>query len=252
MFPQPLAAAVNAQTKALSMKLSIVNRLYLTVIALLLFAASPSADCLAADKDDNAPIYLDEPTAAPPPTKVRQADRMQKYKDDKVRVEYQVDQLSDDTRRNNGKYVEYYRDGQKFQEGTFQDGAYAGQWSYWHPNGQLCKTITFTDGEPDGRWEVFRPDGTRLSRQSYTKGLRHGTWTTYQKDGETLMVEVTFENGKLHGKRITYNEAGQQRQEMNFQDGQLDGPMIEWDDSGKKTAETTFKKGKRTSPITKY
>lgn len=228
------------------------KHLWFPMIAAALLAASPAGLGLAAENDADAPVYLNEPSVPPPPTKVRKLKRKQNYKDDNVRVEYEVVQLSDDTLMNEGKYVEYYRDGQKFQEGTFEDGAYAGQWTFWHPNGQVCKTITFNDGEPDGQWEVFRPDGTRLSRQSYSKGLRHGTWVTYQKDGETPMMEVTFEQGKLQGKRVTYNEKGQKRQEMNFLDGKLHGPMIEWDDNGKKTAETTFDNGKRSSPITRY
>jgi antitoxin component YwqK of YwqJK toxin-antitoxin module len=234
------------------MKSKLFKRLGFPVIAAGLLVAFPAAVSLAAKESDDAPVYLNEPHVPPPPTKVRTTVRKQKYNDNSVRVEYEVVQLSDDTQMNEGKYVEYYRGGQKFQEGTFQDGAYAGQWTYWHSNGQVCKTITFTDGKPDGQWEVYRPDGTRLSRQSYTKGLRHGTWITSGKDGETPMLEVTYDQGKLHGKRVSYNDKGQKRQEMNFQNGLLHGVMIEWDDNGKKTAETVFENGKRSGPITRY
>lgn len=234
------------------MRSNVFQQLWLPMIAATLFVAFPAAIGLAADEGDDAPVYLDEPHVPPPPKPVRKLDRKQKYKDDSMRVEYEVVQLSDDTQRNDGKYVEYYRDGQKFQEGTFKDGAYAGEWTYWHPNGQVCKTITFKNGEPDGQWDIFRPDGTRKARQSYTNGRRHGLWTTYGKDGETPMVEVTFDQGKLHGKRTTYNEQGQKRQEMNFRNGKLHGPMVEWDDNGKKTAETVFENGTRAGPITRY
>lgn len=234
------------------MKMIVTRRVVVIAIVVGSGVFSPLAlnQAWAAAEDNH--VYLEEPATPPPATQVRQLDRKQNYADDTLRVEYQVIQLSDDTQRNHGKYVEYYRDGKKFQEGTFENGAYAGEWSYWHPNGQLCKTITFVDGAPDGQWDVLRADGTKSARQSYAKGLRQGTWTMYYPDGDSPMVEVSYNAGKLEGKRLTYNNAGQVRQEMNFVDNQLDGPMIEWDDSGKKTAETMFQKGKRIAPIKRF
>ena len=109
-------------------------------VLLVLLIAAPTAVCLAAEDSTEAPVYLDESPQPPPPRKVRYQKRIQKYSEDTVRLEYQVLLMSDDTLVNDGPYVEYYRDGQKFQEGTFKRGAYDGQWTYWHPNGQIPLT----------------------------------------------------------------------------------------------------------------
>ncbi|MCH8839568.1 MAG: hypothetical protein IH831_02610, partial [Planctomycetes bacterium] len=138
-------------------------------VLLVLLISAPTTVCLAvedvAEDSADVPVYLDEPPQSPPPRKVRHHNRKRKYKDDSVRLEYQVLQMSDDTLVYDGTYTEYYRDGQKFQEGTFKRGAYDGQWTYWHPNGQICKSITFKNGRPHGQGEVFRSDGTRRATQ---------------------------------------------------------------------------------------
>ncbi len=225
-------------------------------VLLVLLIVAPTAVCLAAEdaaeNSADAPVYLDESPQPPPPRGVRHQKRIQKYRDETVRLEYQVLLMSDDTLVNDGTYIEYYRDGQKFQEGTFKHGAYDGQWTYWHPNGQICKSITFKNGRPDGQWEVFRSDGTRRATQGYEDGVRHGKWLSYYENGEQPMVQFTFDHGKINGTRVSYYENGQIKQEIHYQDNKMHGLMTEYDESGKKTAEAMFEKGKLKGTITRY
>ena len=221
-------------------------------VLLVLLIATQGAVCLAAEDSADAPVYLDESPQPPPPRKVRHQKRIQKYRDDTVRLEHQVLIMSDDTLVNDGAYIEYYRDGQKFREGTFKRGSYDGQWTFWHPNGQICKSITFKNGKPHGQWEVFRSDGTRLAEQGYVDGVRHGKWLSYYKNGEQPMVQLIFDHGTINGTRVSYYENGQIKQEINVQDGKLHGLMTEYDESGKKTAEAMFEKGNREGPVTRY
>ncbi len=190
-------------------------------------------------------IYLDEPEPVPPPTIVqRQKSFEEKYPDDTIRVQRDLLRLSNDRVVNDGAYVEFYRDGQKFTQGTYKMGVHHGEWKFWHPNGQLCKSTTFKDGLPGGEWEVFRSDGTRQASKSYFDGKRHGKWVRYYEDGEKAKVVESYKKGKLHGTRSSYYANGQKRQDVNFKSGVLHGLMVEWNESGEKTTEVPFEEGK--------
>ena len=209
------------------------GRLLASNVAVAQDAATPKA----------APIYLDEPTPVPEPSVAQEGPVNEKYDDGKPRVDRQVRILSDNQVVNHGKYTEYYRNGQKFTEGNFDNGVHEGPWSYWHDNGQLAKTITYKQGAPDGQWEVFRADGTLQSKKGYKAGQRDGSWKIYFEDGKTPKIEQTYTAGKLEGPRKTFFASGKPRQESNFTDGLLDGPMTEWDESGRKVGEAKFEKG---------
>jgi len=212
----------------------------------------PAGVCLADEEGKEAPVYLDQPPQPPPPRPVRRVNQKDTYKDESVHLEYQAVQMSDDTLVNDGPYVEYYRGGQKFQEGTFKQGSYEGVWTYWHPNGQICKSVTFKNCKPDGEFEVFRSDGTRLAKRSYEDGTRHGKWISYFDDGEQPMVEYNFDHGVFSDVRTSYYENGQKRQEIHFKDGKRHGPMIEYDETGKKTAEAMFEDGQLKGEVIRY
>lgn len=197
-------------------------------------------------------VYLDEPEVDPPPRESRRQKVEDKYDNGKVRFERNVSILSDDTYVNDGQYIEYYPDGQKFCEGNYVKGVMEGEWNYWHPNGELCKTITLKKGKPDGAFEVHRADGTLEGKQSFNDGVRDGEWITYYEDGKTPKVKAVIADGKVTGERTTYYANGQLRQQANFTEGQLDGVMVEYEESGKKIAEATFKDGKVQGQVERF
>ena len=194
-------------------------------------------------KDDGA-IYLEEPEPVPSPTVVSRLKDESKYADESVRIQREVLRLSDDRIVNDGAYVEYYPDGQKFCEGSFHMGVHNGQWQYWHPNGHPCKTVQFQKGQPEGDWEVFRQDGTRLASKGYRNGMRHGRWIRYFDDGEKIQTEENYDHGQLQGLRISYYPNGSKRQEANFKDSKLHGTMTGWNEQGEKISEIPFVDGK--------
>ncbi|MEM9657935.1 MAG: toxin-antitoxin system YwqK family antitoxin, partial [Planctomycetota bacterium] len=183
-------------------------------LVLIAFSCDAALRVPVAAAQDDAP-YLKEPSPVPPPMVVRRAKLPEKYPGGAIRVEREVIQMSDNQLINHGTYVEYYRNGKKFAEGTYEQGVHDGQWSFWHENGQLCKVVQFDDGKPSGQWDVFRPDGTLMSKKSYRDGERHGKWITYFDD-EKVRIELTYRNGQLDGKRVAYHPNGQKRQEVTF------------------------------------
>jgi len=198
-------------------------------------------------------IYLDEPEPVPPPTVVQRQKAVEnQYPDGTLRIQRDLLKLSNDRIVNDGTFIEFYRDGQKFTEGTYKMGIHSGTWKFWHANGQLCKSTTFKNGLPDGQWDVFRIDGSRRTSKSYSGGKRDGKWIRYFEDGENILAEELYEMGKLHGTRISYYANGKKRQESNFKAGLLHGMMTEWNEAGEKLAEVPFKEGKVDGKVTRW
>jgi antitoxin component YwqK of YwqJK toxin-antitoxin module len=214
--------------------------------------AAPSVIAQESATPAEEAVYLDEPTAAPEPAEVGQGPVKEEYEPGKVRVERIVKKLSDDTFVNHGKYIEYYRNGQKFAEGDYENGVHEGPWSYWHENGQLSKTLTFSKGQPNGQWEVSRADGTLLARRGYKNGKRDGDWVLYQEDGKTPSIEQTYVDGKLNGKVTVYFKSGKPRIETFFKDNLREGKVTEWDESGRKVGEAEYAGGKLNGKLIRY
>jgi len=226
------------------MKLS--KPLAFSFLVVLAAGISASVDIQEVDAQEAKPaqIYLDEPEPEPPPTIVRNDTKKENYDADTRRLEREVAYLSNDQVVNHGKYVEFYRDGQKYSAGTYDMGLHVGQWQYWHPNGQICKTVSFKVGKPDGKWDVFRVDGSLESIKSYENGLRHGSWHIFFEDGKQYKVELTYNQGKVEGERKIYYSNGQVRQQIPYEDGLMHGTATNWNEEGKKVSEMQFKKGK--------
>ncbi len=219
---------------------------------LVVLVAGFSVHALAQGATDQEPIYLDELEREPAAKIVKQETVKSKYEDDAPRMEAEIVRLSNDRTTNHGKYVEYYRNGKKYAEGSFGMGVHVGQWKYWYPNGQLCKAVTFKVGKPHGSWEVYRPDGSKKALKSYDDGMRDGKWISYFESSEQPMVELTYEKGKIVGERITYFENGQIRQQIPFEDGVMHGMVVDWDENGKKVSEIKFEQGKPVGKARKF
>ncbi len=225
------------------MKQSALSTLVVAAACIVMQVVS-NVELQAQDNADSSGTYLVEQREPPPAKEVRRRKVEQKYSDETPRLRYEVVQLSDDTFVNDGRYIEYYRDGQIFQQGTFKDGGYEGEWTYWHPNGQVCKKITYKSSLPQGSWEVFRKDGTKSEIQAYDEGKRDGQWIFFYPNGEDVMLELNYDAGRLEGKRISYYKNGQKKQEIDLKAGKMDGTFTEWDEAGKKRLERKFKEGR--------
>lgn len=246
------ALAVERQRRFTRMSCSLRSFASLGLAAALIVIHGAAASAQETKPAAKEQVLLDEPVPAPEPTIVRQGPSVDKYEDGKTRVERQVIQLSDNQIVNHGKFTEYYRNGEKFSEGNYENGVLVGEWSYWHENGQLAKKVSFKNGVPDGTWDTFREDGTLSAKKSYKDGLRQGTWTLYYDDGKTVKVEQNYVDGKTDGPVKTYYADGKPRQVSSYKAGALDGKMEEWNDQGDKVAEATFKAGKLDGKLTRW
>lgn len=224
----------------------------LLTLFLMLLSLSWNAPYSFAQAASDEPIYLEEPEPEPEARASKRQPVTSKYDDESPKVQRQVVKLSDGRILNDGKYIEYYRGGQKYKEGTYKMGVFEGDWKYWYPNGQLCKSISYKKGKADGQWEVFNEEGVRTVQQGYRNGKRHGKWTIYHEGGEVPGSEISYDNGVPVGERISYYKSGKVRQTVSLKDGKLHGKMVEFNEDGNKIAEVTFKDGKPEGEVVRF
>ena len=70
----------------------------------------------------------------------------------------------------NGKWLEWYPEGQQKTQLSFASGKRDGECSEWHPNGQLRWRATFREGQPDGNWDEWEPDGLHVGHREFEAG----------------------------------------------------------------------------------
>ena len=70
-----------------------------------------------------------------------------------------------------GKYVSYYKNGQKAYKGNFKDGKEEGLHISWHSNGQKWSEGSFKDGKEDGTRTKWNENGQKVSEKIYKDGV---------------------------------------------------------------------------------
>lgn len=234
-----------------------------TLCAAMLVCAALSVAALAANESATSgkiepydyqknPIFLDEPEAPPPASRVEKRVDSGKYDDGQVRYEREIVRYSDNHFVADGYYREFYPNGQKFAEGQYKNGRQEGTWTYWYDNGQINRKANYKNGQPDGSWEIYNTDGAIIAKRGFKNGRRDGTWVVYDDTGKQQLHEEQYADGKADGVWKVWNASGQQRSQMTFRAGKKDGPAAEWDDEGNPRAQVNFKDGKFDGTATLY
>ena len=93
------------------------------------------------------------------------------------------------------KIMNWYKNGQKKEEGTYKDGKQDGLWTSWYKNGQKMYEGAYKDGKADGKWTRWYEDGQKMET-TYKDGYEDGKWTIWDKNGKKSS-EGTYKDGKM-------------------------------------------------------
>jgi len=198
------------------------------------------------------PIFLDEEEQVAEPVIMRKETLTENFKDGKIRIEREIAHFSDNHFEADGKYKEYYPNGQVFVEGQYRRGRQDGEWTFYFDNGKLNRKAKFNNGKPDGPREIFRADGTLSSKRGFADGLRDGEWITYDSTGKIPLAEEHYDKGKENGVWKYWYPNGKQKQELSLKQGARHGVTVEWDDKGEKRFEANFTEGKLDGTATRW
>ncbi len=130
-----------------------------------------------------------------------------------------------------GKWKEYYPNGELRAEGEYLDARRLGDWVFYHQNGKVEQKGKFLKGaKPSGTWTWYYESGNLLREEKFTAGLEDGAMTEYNDSGRVI-AQGAYLDGEKEG--FWFSEDGDVREEGNFKNGQKDG---QW--------KTTYKNGK--------
>ena len=169
----------------------------------------------------------------------------------------------------NGKYTEYYKNGQIKIQGSYKEGKRDGEFKAFLKNGKSAGSVIYKDGKIIKSTLVkamkdnasFSPvtdiyykleDSHTLRKVDYENGLLK-TYFIYNKDGipdgesveyyEEGSIEsiVHFRNNIVEGLTITYYENGNIDEEVNYKNNKMNGEAKSYDENGKLNGRTIFK-----------
>ena len=115
----------------------------------------------------------------------------------------------------------------KYQSGnveteTYQDGdTFVTKHYYNGKNAYVKELIYLKDGVKEVKY--FTEKGVLSKMDHFVEDKRHGQEIKYfiSKANDTIKSTKSYENGKLHGEKITYNEAGEVIKREMFAHGKL-------------------------------
>ena len=95
-----------------------------------------------------------------------------------------------------GLYIFWHENGQKWMEITYKDGKHDGLWTEWYKNGQKTWEGTWKDGEKDGFWTEWYENGQKDEEGTFKAGQKDGLWTFWYENGQKIQEE-TYKDGNM-------------------------------------------------------
>lgn len=141
----------------------------------------------------------------------------------------------DDQGQRHGLWKKYYDNSKQLRyEGKFEHGKEVGKFKFYCEDCKdqpiAVKSFNVKDGTAEV--EYFSPKGKLMSKGKMKGDERVGEWITFHKDGKTPMVQESFKNGKLEGKKTTFYPNGKITEEAEYKDGIKDGKNFYYSPEG--------------------
>lgn len=95
-----------------------------------------------------------------------------------------------------GKYISFYENGNKKEEGFYKLNEREGPWKRWYCNGLLKKKEFYKAGEKEGTWLTWCENGRLKKETSYISGAINGVWKEWYCSGQ--LKNVGYYNAKIN------------------------------------------------------
>ena len=191
------------------------------------------------------------------------------YSDGKLAYILELKLLKGKTPIPNGKYIEYYKNGQVKVQGNNKEGKRDGEFKAFLRNGKSAGSVIYKDGKiikstlikamknnasfPPVDNINYKLDTTHtLGKVEFENGLLR-TYFIFNKNGlldgnsieyyEEGNIEslVPYKNNVVEGLVITYYENGNIKEEVNYKNDNMNGEAKSYDENGKLNGRTIFK-----------
>ena len=102
--------------------------------------------------------------------------------------------------------VDWYENGNKSSEFTFNNDVSYQEETLWYENGQRMRETTYKDFRRDGIWTYWYENGNKKREENYKDDERDGVWTYWYENGQKKW-EITYKDDGLTSERH-WNEDG--------------------------------------------
>ena len=169
----------------------------------------------------------------------------------------------------NGKYTEYYKNGQIKIQGSYKEGMRNGEFKTFLKNGKSAGSIIYKDGkiikstlvkamkdnasfspisyanyDLDTSYSIGRVDFPnkllKIYRMYDKKGVLNGNSISYYEEGNIQSI-FPYKNNLIEGLVIRYYENGNIKEEINYKNDKMNGEAKSYDENGKLNGRTIFK-----------
>ena len=169
----------------------------------------------------------------------------------------------------NGKYTEYYKNGQIKIQGSYKEGKRDGEFKTFLKNGKSAGFIIYKDGkiikstlvktmkdnasfspisyanyDLDTSYSIGGVDFPNKLLKRYRmydkKGVLNGNSIGYYEEGNIQSI-FPYKNNLIEGLVIRYYENGNIKEEVNYKNDKMNGEAKSYDENGKLNGRTIFK-----------
>jgi len=128
-----------------------------------------------------------------------------------------------------GKYTEWFDNGNKKHEGFYKDGQPEGMHTTWYDNGQICNTTPYKSGKITGKYVEWYNDGKKKVEGNFLDGKKNGDCIFFDENGQIIQTinykndislkDYNYKNGHPNGIWSEWSETGEKKSELTYQDG---------------------------------
>lgn len=127
---------------------------------------------------------------------------------------------------NNGNPVQYekkiYSNGQIACTGEYYNGLRDGQWLQWYRDGLKKMESTYEDGNLFGTYTRYSERGDPIESAEYYENELHGKHIVYHPNNTPHIVEH-YRDGQLNGPRVEFDKQGKPSTKVEYKNGIMDG-----------------------------
>ena len=169
----------------------------------------------------------------------------------------------------NGKYTEYYKNGQIKIQGNYKEGRRNGEFKVYLKNGKGAGSVIYKDGkiikstliktmkdnasfspisyvnyDLDTSYSIGKVDFPNKLLKTYymydKNEVLNGDSIKYYEEGNIQSI-VPYKNNLVEGLVIRYYENGNIKEEVNYKNDKMNGEAKSYDENGKLNGRTIFK-----------
>ena len=141
----------------------------------------------------------------------------------------------------NGKFLEFYDNGNKKVTGSYLENLPNDKWLWWEGDKSKSRIVNFSNGIKHGNIQVWN-EGISVLSGSFNQDQKSGTWKWYRskKDLDSL---ANYSKGLLNGPYKTWHSNGKIAVKGSFKNGMLEGFWQWYSEDDNSDSSKTFTQG---------